>query len=462
MSSETFSQGSSRPHSFSDDFDELSYKLIECNEHPVMWYVKNLPFESTVYPANMYQRVNGAIARRAGKHLITWSPPAHDDERRKMKGCGFIRSSGSKGAEGIVHTACSSDKDHYIRSKKNHCWSLTCPVCCNDTALRMGTRVERQLLSYKVLKEKQGEEPGKLGHWVISPDQEYIKEAMQTEEDYKAMRKYITDELLRVGSRGGVIVFHPWRQKEDEWAFMPHFHSILFGHLDTDSFRRENEGWVIKKVHANEDIESIGQTAAYLMTHMGVGLIEVHPEEIDWELKFLETMFPGLYDDYDKSKNFVEINGCRIKKDIYRWTDEDLDLQSRGKGRMCGDISYIDWTDWTKEKLYRTFNITYFGEVNQNNFRKITIEKEIRTRQCKECGAPLNIYTGLCDIHGEQAKYTFENEVKSFKRDAAIVKQAWEILKPDLKKEHTTLAKIASKTAMIVSTEELIGDEKKK
>ena len=236
---------------------------------------------------------------------------------------------------------------------------------------------------------------------------------------------------------------------------MPHFHSILFGHLDTDSFRFENEGWVIKKVHANEDIESIGQTAAYLMTHMGIGLIEVHPEEINWELKFLESMFPGLYDDYDKSKNFVEINGCRIKKDIYRWTDEDLDLQSRGKGRMCGDISNMDWVVWTMEKLSKGFNITYFGEVNQNNFRKITVEKEIRTRQCKECGASLNIYTGLCDIHGEQAKYTFENEVKSFKRDAAIVKQAWETLKPDLRKGCTSLAKISPKTAMIVSTDEL-------
>ena len=138
-----------------------------------------------------------------------------------------------------------------------------------------------------------------------------------------------------------------------------------------------------------------------------------------------------------------------------RWTDEDIDLRSRGKDRMCGDLGGLDWLEWTKDKLHKGFNITYFGEVNQNNFRKITIEKEIRTRQCKEYGATLIIYTGLCDLHGEQAKYTFENEVKSFKRDAPIVKQAWETLKPDLRKEHTSIAKIAPKTALIVSTDEL-------
>ena len=36
--------------------------------------------------------------------------------------------------------------------------------------------------------------------------------------------------------------------------FSPHFHSILFGFLDTDGFRRENPGWVIKKVHAGDAV----------------------------------------------------------------------------------------------------------------------------------------------------------------------------------------------------------------
>jgi hypothetical protein len=45
----------------------------------------------------------------------------------------------------------------------------------NDTALRMGSRVEEQLNSYLRLMEKQGRDPGALGHWVISPPQESAK-----------------------------------------------------------------------------------------------------------------------------------------------------------------------------------------------------------------------------------------------------------------------------------------------
>ena len=460
VSAQTSSQGTSVSPSFYDDPDEICYRLTQGNEHPVMWYVKNLPFEDAVYPANMYQRVNGTTAGRTDRHLITWSPPAHDRERKLMKGCGFIHASGSSGDEGIVHTACSGDREHYIRSKRNHCWSLTCPACCNDTALRMGSRIEEQLLSYAVLKEKQGEDPGNLGHWVISPEQGMMKLAMQTEEDFTAVRRHITDELMRIGAKAGVLVFHPWRQKEDQWSLMPHFHSILYGFLDTDSFREDNPGWVIKKVHANETMESIGQTAAYLATHMGIPQVERHPEEVDWDLKFMEHMFPGLYDDYDKSKQYKEMDGFRIRKDVFRWDDNDLYLQSQGKGRMCGDISSMDWIGWTKDKLHRSFNISYFGEANQNNFRRVAIEKDRRTRVCRQCGAPLNIYSGLCDIHGDPAQYTFENTIRTFKRHHTQVKQAIEQLQPQLRANRTTIGRITPKTALLVSSDEVRLDNR--
>ena len=36
------------------DHDELLYRITADHEHPVMRYVRELPFESAVYPANMY------------------------------------------------------------------------------------------------------------------------------------------------------------------------------------------------------------------------------------------------------------------------------------------------------------------------------------------------------------------------------------------------------------------------
>ena len=36
------------------DYDELLCRITADHEHPVMRYVRELPFESPVYPANMY------------------------------------------------------------------------------------------------------------------------------------------------------------------------------------------------------------------------------------------------------------------------------------------------------------------------------------------------------------------------------------------------------------------------
>ena len=58
------------------DFDELSYRITSRNEHPVVQYVRELPFESAVYPANMYHGLSDDVGFRKG--LITWCPPGHD------------------------------------------------------------------------------------------------------------------------------------------------------------------------------------------------------------------------------------------------------------------------------------------------------------------------------------------------------------------------------------------------
>lgn len=158
-----------------EDLDELAYRITAVSEHPVTQYVRELPFESAVYPANMYRGFTEGEEEPYRAGLITWCPPAHDYERPERNGCGFIREKGSRGDNGIRYTACSEDDRHYAKGRRSHCWSLHCPVCMNDTALRMGSRVEEQLNSYLRLMEKQGRDPGALGHWVVSPPQEPAK-----------------------------------------------------------------------------------------------------------------------------------------------------------------------------------------------------------------------------------------------------------------------------------------------
>ena len=439
------------------DYDELLYRITADHEHPVMRYVRELPFESPVYPANMYHGLSeggeGIQAPRTG--LITWSPHAHDVSRPRRNGCGFIRERGPVGESGIVYAVCSGDPDHYIRGRRSHCWSLRCPECANDTALRMGSRVEEHLNAYRILTEKRGDDPGPLGHWVVSPDQEYAKVSMQTIDGFDPMRKLVTAELQQSGALAGALVFHPWRQGEDGWRLSPHFHSILFGFLDTDGFRERNPGWVVKKVHAGEDMESISQTAAYLFTHMGLGLVERDPLDVDYDLRFLSHMLPGLSDDgYRSTKGADGTYGAGSGR-AFRYTEDDVSMKGEGRGRMVGDISGTDWLDFAMSPLSYPLRMTYFGSASQRNIRTVAVEREYRARICRECGRPLEVCGGACGPRAE-ARYLFDNTIRTFAKDYREVRDACDELRPELRSSGKGLGDISKDVALIVSTVETL------
>ncbi len=443
MPAETLYEGASPSET---DFDELSYRITSVNEHPVVQYVRELPFESAVYPANMYHGLSdGCDGYRKG--LITWSPPGQDLSRPERKGCGFIRERGTRGDEGIRYTSCSADESHYARARRSHCWSLRCPSCMNDAALRMESRVEAQLNSYRILMEKQGMDPGRLGHWVISPPQEEAKIGMQTVDGFSALRRSAEDGLRSVGAKAGCLVFHPWRQRIDHWELSPHFHSILFGFLDTDSFRRDNPGWFIKKVHAGEEVESIGQTAAYLTTHMGLGLVEKDPDDVDYDLRFLCRMLHGLGD-----------NGSGDDYDgpAFRFSEKDYEDESVGRGRMAGDVSWMDWLEFATRPLSYSTRMTYFGLASHRNLMTVSVDREYRSRVCNICGRPLSVHAGLCDREGNPAEFLFKNPVKAFRKDYSLVKTSigeLSLMSPDKK---VRLSDLSQYVSTIVSKEEAL------
>lgn len=54
---------------------------------------------------------------------------------------------------------------------------------------------------------------------------------------------------------------------------------------------------MLKKIHADEELCSIGQTVAYLSTHARLGVAERDVSEVDYDTRFLSWMLPGLKDD---------------------------------------------------------------------------------------------------------------------------------------------------------------------
>ena len=451
------------------DMDELACRITALDEHPVVQYVRELPLESASYPANMYHKSAGGDggddSEDAGldcmtddrsyagvKGLITWSPPGRDADRPRIRGCGFIREKGSRGEEGIHYIACSEDREHYAKGRRMHCWSLHCPSCMNDEALRTGTQVEEHLLSYRVLMEKQGADPGPLGHWAISPPQDDAKEMMQTIDGYNGLRKHIEERLMDCGAKTGVLVFHPWKQGTDMWRLAPHFHSVLFGFIDTDGFRESDPGLVIKKVHKDECMESIGQTVAYLMTHAGLGMVEKDADDTDYDLRFLNHMLPGLTD----------CSGTKEEESMFRYTDDDRVDMVAGKGRMVGDISGIDWIEFTKKPLFSATRITYFGKASKRNLVTVANEREYRTRLCRECGQPLNIYTGLCDVHGKATTFLYDNRIKAFREDSDDVKAAIDEIREELRSDGLSLGSISGDVALMVARDEVSQSDYRK
>jgi len=306
--------------------------------------------------------------------------------------------------------------------------------------------VEEQLNTYRVLTEKHGGDPGPLGHWVISPPQKEAKEWVQTIEVFSALRKYVEDSLQEVGAKAGCLIFHPWRQTPDLWEFSPHFHSILFGFLDTDLFRRQNSGWIIKKVHADEEVESIGQTAAYLTTHMGLGLVERDPLDVDYDLRFLCYMLPGLSDDGNR----------RDDEDSFRFSEQDESDGAEGRGRMVGDISRMNWLDFAIRPLSYPIRMTYFGLASHRNIRTVAVEREYRTRVCRKCGKSLNVYDGMCDHEGEPARFLFDNRIRAFRNDYSAVQSGIQMLSSYMGSgKKLKFSEISEAVSLIVSSDEV-------
>ena len=363
--------------------------------------------------------------------------PAHDLERPKLKGCGFIR--GQSG--GIVHTRCPDHPEHFCKGKRNHCWSLRCPDCMNDTALDHGVTVEEQLLAFRELMEGEGEHVGPIGHWVVSPPQEMTKSMMQSYDEFDQLYKFVCDALQVYGATAGVTIFHPWRQQQ-MWNLSPHFHSLCYGRLDTAKFQKDFPGWILKKVHPREKIRSIRHTAAYLFTHMGLGLYEKDPDDIDWDLDIIDYLIPG------------------IKSEGADYNERDYELMSEGKGRLLGDLSQIDWEKWTMDRLSGEIRIRYWGGVARNRIRKFAVDREYKIRVCKECGEILRVYEGSDDTVGSYVRYIQDNKILCFAHRLSLMNATYLQYKNRLKQEGITLSDFAFMVPFAVSTRQFARKSK--
>ena len=86
----------------------------------------------------------------------------------------------------------------------------------------------------------------------------------------------------------------------------------------------------------------------------------------------------------------------------------------------------------------------------------MAVEREYRTRVCRECGMPLNVYGGMCDHEGDPASFLFENPIRTFRKDYSTVESGIRLLSSGLeKRKKLRLSEISPDVSLIVSRDEV-------
>lgn len=181
----------------------------------------------------------------------------------------------------------------YIEIHVKSCMRADCPICRQKWAGRLAGKAENRISQVHGL--------GPAKHITISlPQGDYglvsetgkriNPETGKRVKGYPDLRAEVYKILKRVGVRGGLLIFHPFRRRcprcgsvpsigHDacfscgnlwfEWYFSPHFHIVGFGWVKGTSEEYLKSGYVVKNIGRRK---SVGGTVLYQLSHAGVHL----------------------------------------------------------------------------------------------------------------------------------------------------------------------------------------------
>jgi hypothetical protein len=151
-----------------------------------------------------------------------------------------------------------------VRRYRKSCGRAECPVCYEKWASKQAHRAEKRLSFYRGPFRK-------AIHVTANPSIEVVAKL-----SYRSLRTYAVKALKKAGLRGGCLIYHPWRELEDdagrktgEWYYSPHFHSVGFGWIhDTPEIAAVN-GVVVKNHGLRKNVYA---TLMYQLSHAGVSM----------------------------------------------------------------------------------------------------------------------------------------------------------------------------------------------
>ena len=145
----------------------------------------------------------------------------------------------------------------YLERHKNSCHRPLCPTCWEDWANREKDKATQRLRAF-VLKGRN-----------LKPIHVTVSVPMV---DYRLslpkMREKVYRALKMVHCLGGMMIFHPKRQRQDgSWYFSPHFHVIGYGWIVDVRRNYVASGYIVKNIGIRKTVEG---TIFYQLSHCGV------------------------------------------------------------------------------------------------------------------------------------------------------------------------------------------------
>ena len=232
----------------------------------------------TVYPASLLS------TKTADKILQSEAKEGVFQQTDSVLGVKFLYGFGLPG-HGLPRSDCGEFftvgclEHGYIEKHVKTCMRADCPICRQKWAGRLAGKAENRISQVTGL--------GPPKHIMISlPKVDYGL----VRDDYPGLRRKVYKILKRVGTRGGCLVFHPFRRRCPKcgsmpemghsvclscgnlwfaWYFSPHFHVVGFGWIEGTDQEFHKSGYVVRNIGRRK---SVGGTILYLLSHAGVHL----------------------------------------------------------------------------------------------------------------------------------------------------------------------------------------------
>ena len=224
--------------------------------------------------------------------LIKWATPARGTLRHNPR---FVRSV----------LSCEEDINDYLKTTPHHCGKLSCPECAAYEISYNATQQAIKLMSGAKYAENRNKSDRFVQHLTVSPP-EALYYKFITWDGFQEMKKYAVKVATEAGIKGGMIIFHPYRQNgrndddilpgdydptatndgdKHHARFAPHFHVLGFGWIAPASseFVNSHKGWIYKAIRTGENrIRTLPEVVGainYLMSHVGL-ISEDSPAQI--------------------------------------------------------------------------------------------------------------------------------------------------------------------------------------